>query len=95
MTCSSCLHNQQDLYWGNTSRNTSEEPQEPQKLNSPGPVDFPLGRKAKIMFNKFRDFIVVVTLTKMGSAREASHHLTWMENCQTFHLHAFVLCKSP
>ena len=95
MTCSSCLHNQQDLCWGNTSRNTSEEPQEPQKLNSPGPVDFPLGRKAKIMFNKFRDFIVVVTLTKMGSAREASHHLTWMENCQTFHLHAFVLCKSP
>ena len=28
MTYSSCLHNQQDLCWGNTSRDTSEESQE-------------------------------------------------------------------
>ena len=30
MTYSSCLHNQQDLCWGNTSRDTSEESQESQ-----------------------------------------------------------------
>ena len=30
MTYSSCLH---DLCWGNTSRDTSEEPQEPQGAN--------------------------------------------------------------
>ena len=29
MTYSSCLHDQQDLCWGNTSRDTSEELQEP------------------------------------------------------------------
>ena len=31
VTYSSCLHDQQDLCWGNTSRDTSEELQEPQK----------------------------------------------------------------
>ena len=31
MTYSSCLHDQQDLCWGNTSRDTSEESQESQK----------------------------------------------------------------
>ena len=30
MTYSSCLHNQQDLCWGNTSRDTREESQESQ-----------------------------------------------------------------
>ena len=30
MTYSSCLHDQQDLCWGNTSRDTSEESQESQ-----------------------------------------------------------------
>ena len=30
MTYSSCLHDQQDLGWGNTSRDTSEESQESQ-----------------------------------------------------------------
>ena len=30
MTHSSCLPDQQDLFWGNKSRETSEEPQEPQ-----------------------------------------------------------------
>ena len=30
VTYSSCLHDQQDLCWGNTPRDTSEEPQEPQ-----------------------------------------------------------------
>ena len=34
MTYSSCLHDQQDLCWGNTSRDTSEEPQEPQRDKS-------------------------------------------------------------
>ena len=29
---SSCLHNQQDLRWGNTWRDTSEWPQEPQEF---------------------------------------------------------------
>ena len=28
---SCCMHDQQDLCWGNTSRDTSEEPQEPQE----------------------------------------------------------------
>ena len=28
MTYSSCLHDQQDLCWGNTSRDSSEESQE-------------------------------------------------------------------
>ena len=32
VTYSSCLHDQQDLYWGNTSRDTSEEPQEAQNI---------------------------------------------------------------
>ena len=32
MTYSSCLHDQQDLCWGNTSRDTSEESQESQKV---------------------------------------------------------------
>ena len=31
MTYSGCLHDQQDLFWGNTSRDTSEESQESQK----------------------------------------------------------------
>ena len=31
MTYSSCLHDQQDLCWGNTSRDTSEESQESQE----------------------------------------------------------------
>ena len=31
MTYSSCLHDQQDLCWGNTSRDTSEESQESQQ----------------------------------------------------------------
>ena len=30
MTYSSCLHDQQDLCWGNTSKDTSEESQESQ-----------------------------------------------------------------
>ena len=30
MTYSICLHDEQDLRWGNASRDTSEEPQEPQ-----------------------------------------------------------------
>ena len=34
VTYSSCLHDQQDLCWGNTSRDTSEEPQEPQPSSS-------------------------------------------------------------
>ena len=28
---SCCMHDQQDLCWGNTSRDASEEPQEPQE----------------------------------------------------------------
>ena len=32
MTYSSCLHDQQDLCWGNTSRDTSEELQESQAM---------------------------------------------------------------
>ena len=32
VTYSSCLHDQQDLCWGNTSRDTHEEPQEPHPL---------------------------------------------------------------
>ena len=35
MTYSSCLHDQQDLCWGNTSKDTSEEPQEAQKCTIP------------------------------------------------------------
>ena len=35
VTYSSCLHDQQDLYWGNTSRDTSEESQESQKSSRP------------------------------------------------------------
>ena len=31
VTFSNCLHDQQDLCWENTSRDTSEEPQKPQK----------------------------------------------------------------
>ena len=31
MTYSSCLHDQQDLCWGNTSRDTREESQESQE----------------------------------------------------------------
>ena len=34
-TYSSCLHDQQDLCWGNTSKDTSEEPQEAQKCTIP------------------------------------------------------------
>ena len=33
---SSCLHDQQDLCWGNTSRDTSEESQESQKSHGSG-----------------------------------------------------------
>ena len=36
VTYSSCLHDQQDLCWENTSRDTSEELQEPQGRNSQG-----------------------------------------------------------
>ena len=32
MTYSSCLHDQQDLCWGNTSTDTSEESQESQQM---------------------------------------------------------------
>ena len=35
MTYSSCLHDQQDLCLGNTSRDTSEESQESQKTSRP------------------------------------------------------------
>ena len=31
VTYSSCLHDPQDLWWGNTSRDTSEESQESQE----------------------------------------------------------------
>ena len=34
MTYSSCLRDQQDLRWGNTSRDTSEESQESQDISS-------------------------------------------------------------
>ena len=45
------------------------------------------------MFKKCRDFIKgVAALAKMQSAREVSHHLTLLDNCQTFYLHVFVLC---
>ena len=37
MTYSSCLHDQQDLCWGNTSRDTIEESQESQENNA-GPL---------------------------------------------------------
>ena len=33
---------------------------------------------------------LVATLGKIQSAREASRHLTLMENFQTFYLHVFV-----
>ena len=43
MTYSSCLHDQQDLCWGNTSRDTSKELQESQdkgleELNEEGDI---------------------------------------------------------
>ena len=37
------------------------------------------------MFKKYRDSIKrIVTLAKIQSTREAFHHLTLMDNCQTF-----------
>ena len=37
-----------------------------------------------------------VTLAKIQSAREASHHLTLMGNCQIFYLYVpLSLCKGP
>ena len=61
------------------------------EINSPGPFDFPPESLAKIMFKKCRYFIKrVVTSAKIQNAREASHHLTLTDNCQTFYLHVFA-----
>ena len=47
-----------------------------------GQLIFDRGAEQKIMFKKCRDFIKrVVTLAKIQSAKEASHHLTLMDNC--------------
>ena len=61
------------------------------KSNSPGSTDFSLASEAKIQFKKCRDSIkTVVTLVEIQSAREVSHHLTLMDNCQTFYSLFFV-----
>ena len=44
------------------------------------------------MFKKCRDSKKpIATLAKIQSTREASHHLTFMDNCQTFYLRLGVL----
>ena len=48
MTYSSCLHDQQDLCWGNTSRDTSEEPQEPNNLQNKVVFEFHQEQVSKI-----------------------------------------------
>ena len=43
------------------------------------------------MFKTCRDSTkLVVTLAEIQNVREASHHLTLMDNCQTFYSHVFV-----
>ena len=37
--------------------------------------------------------IHVATLAKIQTSGEASHHLTLMNNCQTFYAHVFVFVK--
>ena len=41
-----------------------------------------MGNEAKIMFKEFRDAVkLAITLAKIQSPREASHHLTLINNC--------------
>ena len=62
-----------------------------EKINSPRSVDFSPGSYTIIIFNLGRGSIKhVVTLTKIQSAREASHYLTLMDNCKIFYSHVFV-----
>ena len=62
-----------------------------EKINSPRSVDFSPGSYTIIIFNLRRGSIKhVVTLTKIQSAREASHYLTLMDNCKIFYSHVFV-----
>ena len=51
---SSCLHDQQDLCWGNTSRDTSEESQEIKRKLSIIFKDFPLIKYKKIPVTGFK-----------------------------------------
>ena len=48
VTYSTCLHDQQDLCWGNTSRDTSEEPQEPNNLQNKVVFEFHQEQVSKI-----------------------------------------------
>ena len=65
MTYSSCLHDQQDLCWGNTSRDTSEEPQEPQEEQSKRFEGTPNYLHILILFYLLCSHVVTSTKSKL------------------------------
>ena len=57
-----------------------------------GQLIFYQGAKQKLWLKNGETFIEhVVTLAKILSVREASHHLTLVDCCQTFYSHIFSL----
>ena len=72
------------LSWGLKYNSKISAGKYKKKKNSPGQGDF---------LQRFRDSIkLVATLAEMQSAREASHHLTLMDSCQTFNSHKSLGC---
>ena len=52
---------------------------------------FSVGELTKIFFKKCRNSTKhVATLAKIKNAKKVSQYLTFMDNCQTCYLHAFV-----
>ena len=90
-TLSKCLGGHPIFHCGLNLNSKIPAGKDYKQIDSTNIVHFPPGSWAKIMFKTCTDFIKhFVTMAKTQSAREASHYLTFTNNCKTFYSHVFV-----